>query len=61
MADISFVRSEMLAQQAPPASSVGVLGWMRANLFAGWANSILTLIALYVVFSVLANRVSAIG
>jgi general L-amino acid transport system permease protein len=30
----------------PPALSVGVLGWIRANLFNGWLNSLLTIIAL---------------
>ena len=30
----------------PPASSVGVLGWIRANLFSTWYNSLLTLLAL---------------
>ncbi len=23
----------------PPATSIGVIGWMRANLFNGWFNS----------------------
>lgn len=31
----------------PPATSVGVLGWVRANLFNNWFNSILTLVTLY--------------
>ena len=30
----------------PPAASVGVVGWMRANLFNGVFNSILTLLTL---------------
>jgi len=37
-----------LPSQPPPASSVGVVGWMRSNLFSGWVNSILTVIAIYV-------------
>ncbi|MBA83481.1 amino acid ABC transporter permease [Thalassobius sp. S69A] len=44
MSDISFVRTEMLPQQEPPASSVGVIGWMRENLFSGWVNSVITVI-----------------
>ncbi|MGH1353825.1 MAG: amino acid ABC transporter permease [Thalassovita sp.] len=44
MSDISFVRAEMLPQQEPPATSVGVIGWMRANLFSGWLNSVITVI-----------------
>lgn len=31
----------------PPVASVGALGWVRANLFNGWFNSVLTLITLY--------------
>ena len=32
----------------PPLTSVGVIGWIRANLFNTWFNSILTLVTLYV-------------
>lgn len=28
----------------PPVTSVGVIGWMRANLFNSWLNSILTVL-----------------
>ncbi len=31
----------------PPVTQVGVVGWIRANLFKGWLNSILTLITIY--------------
>jgi His/Glu/Gln/Arg/opine family amino acid ABC transporter permease subunit len=31
----------------PPVTQVGVIGWVRINLFKGWFNSILTLIAAY--------------
>lgn len=31
----------------PPVTSVGVFGWIRANLFNTWFNSILTLVTLY--------------
>ena len=53
MSDISFVRTEMLPQKDPPASAVGVVGWMRANLFSGWFNTVLTLISLYFVIQLL--------
>jgi general L-amino acid transport system permease protein len=53
MSDISFVRTEMLPQQEPPATSVGVIGWMRQNLFSGWLNSIITVICAVFVFYVL--------
>ncbi len=50
MADIFFVRREMLAAQEAPASQVGAVRWMRENLFSGWFNSILTVIAALIVF-----------
>ena len=35
---------EQIAEMKPPVASVGVLGWVRHNLFNGWFNSILTLV-----------------
>jgi general L-amino acid transport system permease protein len=55
MADLSYVRTEMLPEKAPPATSVGLIGWMRENLFSGWLNSVLTLASLVLVYSVLAS------
>ncbi len=34
----------------PPATSVGVIGWARNNLFSSWFNSLLTLVALYLLY-----------
>jgi len=34
----------------PPSASVGLLGWLRANLFSGWFNSVLTLVGIYVLW-----------
>jgi len=34
----------------PPSTSVGVIGWVRKNLFSTPLNSILTLCALYIIF-----------
>lgn len=31
----------------PPATQVGVIGWMRTNLFNGWFNSLLTILTVY--------------
>ncbi|KIC41085.1 amino acid ABC transporter permease [Ruegeria sp. ANG-R] len=55
MSDVSFVRTEMLPEQAPPASEVGALGWIKHNLFSSWLNSILTIISLYAVYYVLSG------
>ena len=34
----------------PPRSSVGVIGWLRANLFNSWFNSLLTLAILFLFY-----------
>src|SRR5690606_25547569 len=33
-----------------PALSVGPLGWLRANLFASWSHTLLTLLGLYLIW-----------
>jgi general L-amino acid transport system permease protein len=37
-------KSELLK---PPVTQVGVIGWIRTNLFKGWFNSLLTIITIY--------------
>ncbi|MWV11504.1 ABC transporter permease subunit [Pseudomonas sp. R-28-1W-6] len=37
----------------PPAMSVGVLGWLRSNLFSNWFNTLLTLLAAYLVWLII--------
>ncbi|RII76808.1 amino acid ABC transporter permease [Pseudomonas monteilii] len=34
----------------PPVKTVGVFAWVRANLFSSWLNTLLTLLALYLVW-----------
>jgi len=34
----------------PPATSVGVIGWFRQNLFSSWHNGLLTLLGFYLVY-----------
>ncbi|WP_298907580.1 amino acid ABC transporter permease [uncultured Aliiroseovarius sp.] len=55
MADLSFVRSEMLPERAPPANEVGIVKWLRTNLFSTWPNALLTVAAFYVIYLVLAG------
>ena len=38
------------AELPPPAATVGVVGWLRENLFSSWFNTILTLIALWIIY-----------
>ncbi|UPH72577.1 amino acid ABC transporter permease [Abyssibius alkaniclasticus] len=49
MTNITYVRTEMLPQQAPPPGEVGVVGWLRQNLFSGPFNTILTIVSAAVI------------
>lgn len=42
---VAYVRDTMLPQQEPPASTIGAIGWTKANLFSGWFNTLLTLLS----------------
>ena len=55
MSDTSFVRTEMLPEKAPPATSIGIVGWLRENLFSNWWNSILTIICLVIIWYILSG------
>jgi len=52
---IAFVRHETLPPSPPPASETGIVKWMRENLFSSVTNSILTLAALYAIYSILSG------
>nr|WP_306737212.1 amino acid ABC transporter permease [Marimonas arenosa] len=53
MSDVSYVRTEMVPEQEPPASTTGIIGWMRENLFSGWFNTVLTVLSALLIFFVL--------
>jgi general L-amino acid transport system permease protein len=50
---VPYVRETMLDEQAPPGNSIGLIGWLRENLFSGWVNTILTLLSLVFIYEVL--------
>ena len=52
---IAFVRHKTLPPSPPPASETGIVKWMRENLFSSVTNSILTLAALYAIYSILSG------
>ncbi|SIO52825.1 L-glutamine ABC transporter membrane protein /L-glutamate ABC transporter membrane protein /L-aspartate ABC transporter membrane protein /L-asparagine ABC transporter membrane protein [Rhodovulum sp. ES.010] len=52
---VAYVRDTMVPEQAPPASSVGIVGWLRENLFSNWFNAILTLLSLGFIYYVLSH------
>jgi general L-amino acid transport system permease protein len=45
MAELTFVRDAMLPPQEAPGAAIGVVRWLRENLFDGWLNSALTLVS----------------
>lgn len=45
--------STIAASEKPPASSVGLAGWLRANLFNSWGNALLTAFILWLMFKTL--------
>lgn len=53
MSNIGYVRTEMLGQKPPPATSVGLVGWLRANLFSSVGNSILTIVTMLLLYMLL--------
>jgi len=55
MSDVSYVRTEMMSEQAPPAISVGLIGWLRANLFSSWMNTTLSILSMAFLYLVLSS------
>ena len=44
--------------KGPPKLSLGVVGWLRANLFSNWYNSVLTLIAMWILYNFFSGLIS---
>ena len=40
--------NEIIEYRKPPVATTGILGWLRANLFSNWVNSIISLFVLYI-------------
>ena len=53
MSDLSYVRTEILPEKEPPVTEVGIIGWMRQNLFDGWFNATLTIVSVAVLYSII--------
>ena len=50
MKNYAYVRKKSIPPSPPPLIEVGVIGWIRQNLFSSWFNSFLTLFSLYFIF-----------
>ena len=54
MADITTSGKHVaLPDEPPPRLEVGVLGWLRKNLFSSVTNAILTLLGLYLLYLII--------
>jgi general L-amino acid transport system permease protein len=51
MTDFAYVQPTAIAPSPAPASTRGPIHWVRENLFNGPLNTVLTLIALYLIFT----------
>jgi len=58
MSDLSFVRTDMLPEQDAPLGEVGFVGWVRANLFSGVLNSIMTVLSVVIIFWIVSALLS---
>jgi len=48
----AYIRDAFTDPQPPPASMVGVVGWMRTNLFASVGNTIITLAMIALILAI---------
>ncbi|CAN0586744.1 unnamed protein product, partial [Ectocarpus sp. 12 AP-2014] len=50
---VAFVRNDTLPQLPPPARQTGAPKWLRENLFSGWVNTLVTILAAWAVYLIL--------
>ena len=50
----AFAKEPSTTFKPPPRTQVGVLGWLRENLFSNWYNSLLTVISILIIYKVIA-------
>ena len=49
---MAMTATEAKPSLPPPASTTGLVGWLRQNLFSSWPNALLTVVALWLVWQV---------
>ena len=47
MTNLAFVRQKAIPPSPPPLTEVGIIGWVKQNLFSSWFNALLTLLSVY--------------
>jgi general L-amino acid transport system permease protein len=53
--NVSFVRSDMLPEQAPPVSQSGIIKWARENLFSSVLNAVMTIVSIFIIYYILSG------
>ena len=53
MSKLAFVQKNKIPPSPAPISEVGVIGWLKQNLFSSWFNTLLTLLSIYFIFIIL--------
>ena len=49
---MAYVQAETTPDRPAPLFETSTLGWLHKNLFSSWTNAVLTLISLYIIYSV---------
>jgi len=52
---VAFVRDAMLSEQAPPVTAAGPIGWIKQNLFPNVFSSILTVVAIFIIYKIVSG------
>ena len=52
---VAYVRDTMLPEQAPPVSQIGVVKWLRENLFNGVISTVLTVLSVLAIIWMVAE------
>ena len=55
--NVAFVRTEEVPAMPPPPNAAGPMKWIKDNLFATPANSVLTILALLAIYMILSGTV----
>ena len=42
----------------PPPATTGPIGWLRKNLFSSWANALLTVVSIYLLYLIASSILS---
>ncbi|RFP87791.1 amino acid ABC transporter permease [Rhodobacteraceae bacterium 63075] len=52
---VAYVRESFIEEQPAPITAAGPFKWVKDNLFPTWLNGLLTIVALYIIYQLLAG------